>query len=107
MSAAAFDAEEADFRERMRDHAEGARAKNGNGAAGSETPGEKRPLFRPLPPALDFPAAALGPLRDAAEAVQAMTQAPLASAPRASWRPSPWRCRRSAMCGCPAVGGSR
>jgi hypothetical protein len=39
---------------------------------------ERRPLFRPLPPALDYPAAALGPLREAAEAVQARTQAPFA-----------------------------
>ncbi|MGK7863196.1 YfjI family protein [Falsiroseomonas sp. E2-1-a4] len=40
--------------------------------------GEKRPLFRPLPPALDYPAQALGPLRYAAEAVQMRTQAPFA-----------------------------
>jgi hypothetical protein len=39
---------------------------------------EKRPLFRPLPPAPRFPAWALGPLRDAAEAIQMLTQAPLA-----------------------------
>jgi hypothetical protein len=39
---------------------------------------EKRPLFRSLPPATAFPAAALGPLRDPAEAVQMRTQAPLA-----------------------------
>ncbi|MFC7694148.1 YfjI family protein [Paeniroseomonas aquatica] len=39
---------------------------------------EKRPLFRPLPPPPEFPAAALGPLRDAAEAIQMQTQAPIA-----------------------------
>ena len=39
---------------------------------------EKRPLFRPLPPAPEFPARALGPLRDVAEAIQMLTQAPLA-----------------------------
>jgi hypothetical protein len=38
----------------------------------------KRPLFRPLPPAPDFPVHALGGLRGAAEAVQARTQAPIA-----------------------------
>jgi hypothetical protein len=38
----------------------------------------KRPLFRPLPPALDFPVHALGPLRDPVEAIQMRTQAPLA-----------------------------
>lgn len=41
-------------------------------------PREKRPLFRPLPPPPEFPAAALGPLRDAAEAIQMQTQAPIA-----------------------------
>jgi hypothetical protein len=46
--------------------------------AGAETEEAPRPLFRPPPPALDFPARALGPLRDAAEAVQALTQAPIA-----------------------------
>jgi len=39
---------------------------------------EKRPLFRPLPPALDYPLQALGPLRSAAEAVHLATQAPMA-----------------------------
>ena len=39
---------------------------------------EKRPLFRPTPPAPEFPVAALGPLREAAEAIQMRTQAPLA-----------------------------
>jgi hypothetical protein len=38
----------------------------------------KRPLFRPLPPAPDFPVHALGPLRDPIEAIQMRTQAPLA-----------------------------
>jgi hypothetical protein len=75
---AAFDADKADFREQVREYAEEERSKRGNGAAEDEAPGEKRPLFRPPPPALDFPARALGPLRDAAEAVHAMTQAPFA-----------------------------
>jgi hypothetical protein len=39
---------------------------------------EKRPLFRPLPEAPSFPAKALGPLREAVEAIQMQTQAPLA-----------------------------
>ncbi|GGC58165.1 hypothetical protein GCM10011504_40530 [Siccirubricoccus deserti] len=39
---------------------------------------EKHPLYRPLPPAPPFPADALGALRDAAEAVQLRTQAPMA-----------------------------
>lgn len=39
---------------------------------------EKRPLYRPLPPALDYPMRAMGPLREAAEAVQMVTQAPMA-----------------------------
>ncbi len=38
----------------------------------------KRPLFRPLPPAPEFPLHALGPLREPAEALQLRTQAPLA-----------------------------
>jgi hypothetical protein len=37
---------------------------------------QKRPLYRELPPALDFPIDALGPLRRAAEAIQEFTQAP-------------------------------
>lgn len=41
-------------------------------------PRDKLPLFRPAPPAPTFPVAALGPLRDAAEAIQMRTQAPLA-----------------------------
>jgi hypothetical protein len=41
-------------------------------------PMEKRPLFRPLPPPPEYPVAALGPLRAAAEAIQARTQAPIA-----------------------------
>ncbi len=47
-------------------------------APGKATPGEKRPLFRPLPSPPEFPVAALGPLRDAAEAIQMRTQAPIA-----------------------------
>ena len=39
-------------------------------------PDRKRPLFRALPPAPDFPMHALGALRPAAEAVQDHTQAP-------------------------------
>lgn len=39
---------------------------------------EKRPLFRPLPPAPAYPVAALGPLRAAVGAIQARTQAPMA-----------------------------
>lgn len=42
--------------------------------------GEKRPLFRPLPPALDYPAQALGPLQAAADAIHQRTQAPYALA---------------------------
>jgi hypothetical protein len=38
----------------------------------------RRPLFRPLPPAPEFPIPALGPLQDAARALQQRTQAPLA-----------------------------
>jgi hypothetical protein len=41
---------------------------------------EKRPLYRSLPPALDFPIDALGPLKDAALAIHHRTQAPLAIA---------------------------
>jgi hypothetical protein len=36
----------------------------------------QRPLYRPLPPPEAFPMQALGPLRDAAEALHDMTQAP-------------------------------
>lgn len=39
--------------------------------------GEKRPLFRELPPPPDFPVDALGPLRDPALAIQSRTQAPV------------------------------
>jgi hypothetical protein len=39
---------------------------------------EKRPLFRPLPPPPEYPVHALGPLREAAEAIQLRTQAPIA-----------------------------
>ncbi len=38
----------------------------------------KQPLFRPLPPAPDFPIEALGALRSAAEAIQETTRAPIA-----------------------------
>jgi Protein of unknown function (DUF3987) len=41
---------------------------------------EKRPLYRALPPALDFPLDALGPLKDVALAIHHRTQAPLAIA---------------------------
>ena len=39
---------------------------------------EKRPLFRELPPPPQFPIDALGPLKDAALAIQSKTQAPIA-----------------------------
>lgn len=39
---------------------------------------EKRPLFRELPPPPYFPVDALGPLKDAALAIQSKTQAPIA-----------------------------
>ena len=45
---------------------------------GRAQPDPKRPLFRPLPPALAFPMHALGALRPAAEAIQLRTQAPAA-----------------------------
>ncbi|QKR99203.1 DUF3987 domain-containing protein [Sphingomonas sp. CL5.1] len=38
---------------------------------------EKRPLFRELPPPSQFPVDALGPLKDAALAIQSRTQAPI------------------------------
>jgi hypothetical protein len=69
---------EAKFREAAREFAEQARARTNGHAGGAETDEAPRPLFRPLPPAPEFPARALGPLRDVAEAVQALTQAPLA-----------------------------
>jgi len=46
--------------------------------AADDTAQEKRPLFRPMPPAPEFPNEALGPLRDAAEAIQMLTQTPIA-----------------------------
>jgi hypothetical protein len=46
--------------------------------AAEAPPSEKRPLFRPLPPPPAFPVDELGPLREAAEAIQALTQAPIA-----------------------------
>ncbi len=46
--------------------------------AAEASPFEKRPLFRPLPPAPEFPVSALGPLREPAEAMQMHTQAPFA-----------------------------
>jgi Protein of unknown function (DUF3987) len=47
-------------------------------APGQTVPGEKRPLFRPLPTPPDYPVAALGPLRGAAEAIQMQSRAPIA-----------------------------
>jgi hypothetical protein len=44
----------------------------------AEAPDPKRPLFRPLPPAPTFPVHALGELQAVAEAVQTLTQAPMA-----------------------------
>lgn len=41
---------------------------------------EKRPLYRPLSAARDFPVEALGPLKDAALAIHRCTQAPIAIA---------------------------
>ncbi len=41
-------------------------------------PVEKRPLYRSLPSPPEFPVSALGPLEDAARAIQDMTQAPMA-----------------------------
>lgn len=45
-------------------------------ARSTAAPDHKRPLFRPLPPALPFPMRALGALQTAAEAIQQRTQAP-------------------------------
>jgi hypothetical protein len=44
----------------------------------AKAPPEKRPLYRSLPPAPDFPLYALGPLEFAATAIQQLTQAPIA-----------------------------
>jgi hypothetical protein len=49
-----------------------------DGFTTTEARSEKRPLYRPLPPALPYPIEALGPLRPAAEAVHLVTQAPIA-----------------------------
>lgn len=49
-----------------------------DGFTTTEARPEKRPLYRPLPPALPYPIDALGPLRPAAEAVHLATQAPMA-----------------------------
>jgi hypothetical protein len=57
---------------------EGHASMHGPGFTTTEARGEKRPLYRPLPPALDYPLEALGPLRPAAEAVHLVTQAPMA-----------------------------
>lgn len=47
--------------------------------AGTEYTGEgPQPLLRPITPGADYPREALGPLREAVEAVQGMTLAPLA-----------------------------
>lgn len=46
----------------------------------AKAPNEKRPLFRPLPPAPVFPVDALGPLASAATAIFYRTQAPIAIA---------------------------
>lgn len=48
------------------------------GKPSTTRPDRKRPLFRALPPAPDFPMQALGTLRAAAEAVQDHTRAPVA-----------------------------
>ena len=55
---------------------EGAR---GRDRAGEAPPSDsKRPLFRPLPPAPEFPIGALGELRLAAEAIAETVRAPIA-----------------------------
>lgn len=46
--------------------------------AADAAPREKRPLHRSVPPSPAFPMRALGPLREAVEAVAARTQAPVA-----------------------------
>ena len=46
-------------------------------ARGRDAP-DKRPLHREVPPPAPFPVHALGPLRGAVEALQALTQAPAA-----------------------------
>lgn len=46
----------------------------------ANTPNEKRPLYRPLPPAAIFPDWALGPLSAPAHAIQQKTKAPFAIA---------------------------
>lgn len=48
------------------------------GFTGCDLPVSPQPLVREIPPGLPYPVEALGPLRAAVEAVQAMTQAPLA-----------------------------
>lgn len=49
-----------------------------DGFSTTEARPEKKPLYRPLPPALPYPIEALGPLRPAAEGVHLITQAPMA-----------------------------
>ena len=49
-------------------------------AAAATAPPEKRPLYRPLPPAPMYPVDALGPLAPAAIAIYECTQAPMAIA---------------------------
>jgi hypothetical protein len=49
-------------------------------SAEAKAPPEKRPLFRPLPLAPNFPLDALSPLRDATIAIHQRTQAPIAVA---------------------------
>lgn len=51
-----------------------------DGFTTKEVKGEKRPLHREVPPPRPFPMQALGPLRQAAEAIQARTQVPPALA---------------------------
>ena len=47
-------------------------------AAASAPPDAKRPLYRDIPPAAEYPIEALGALRDAADAIHMRTQAPWA-----------------------------
>lgn len=51
-----------------------------DGFSTKEARGEKRPLHREVPPPRPFPMQALGPLLQAAEAIQARTQVPPALA---------------------------
>src|SRR5205823_355186 len=64
-------------RDRRRQYAVGALRRAGERVAAAPGDG-KRPLFRELPPAPEFPSDALGQLRTAAEGIHELTRAPLA-----------------------------